>query len=155
MTTGNDPPVYCDSAILVKLVCHEPDSAFFERELTGQPLRSCDLARAEVFAALRAKERSGQIAAGDVERAWRQFMDWVDEETVLLDPLDARVLDRAMHSIRRCHPQVAVRTLDAIHVAACDLGNEFPLVATDVRLRAAARRMDIPVFPERLPNELF
>lgn len=147
--------MYCDSAIFVKLVCPEPDSAFFERELRGQALRSSDLSRAEVLTALLAKERAGQIGLADRERAWERFQSWVEDETVRLDPLDAEALDRTMHTLRRCHPAVPVRTLDAIHVASCDLGNDFPLAATDTRLRAAAHCLGIPLFPERLPNDLF
>jgi predicted nucleic acid-binding protein len=147
--------MYCDSAIFVKLLCREPDSDFFERELSGEPLRSCELARAEVFAALVAKERAGHIQAADRDRAWRLFVSWIEDETVVLDSLDARVFDRAIHTIHRCHPRVPVRTLDALHVAACDLASEFPLAATDVRLRAAAHQAGIPLFPARLPNDTF
>ena len=147
--------MYCDTAIFVKLVSVEPDSAFFERELRGSALRSSELARAEVFTALMAKERKGQLSQRDRERAWKLFSSWVEDETVVLDPLEPRVIERAMHTVSRCHPKVPVRTLDAIHVATCDLANEFPLAATDIRLRAAAHTLGIPVFPERLPNDTF
>lgn len=147
--------MYCDSAIFVKLLTVEPDSLFFERELRGQPLHSSELARAEVFAALASKERSGQLQANDRQRAWQQFHDWLDDEIIRLTPLDSRVIDRTNHTLERCHPQISLRTLDAIHVATCDLAHEFPLAATDRRLRAGAHHLRIPLFPERLPNDLF
>ena len=147
--------MYCDSAIFVKLVCVEADSAFFEQALQGQPLRSSELARTEVFAALVAKERAGQLQLADRERAWRQFLNWLADELIILDPLESRILDRATHTISRCHPVIPVRTLDAIHVATCDLAHEFPLAATDRRLRATANQLGIPLFPARLPNDTF
>lgn len=147
--------MYCDAAIFVKLVCREPDSDFFVEGLRGKPLRTCELARAEVFSALLSKERAGQIGLADRDRAWQVFVRWIEEEIVLLDPLDGRLLDRAILTARRCHPRVPVRTLDALHVAACDLASEFPLAATDVQLRAAAHAVGLPLFPERLPNDTF
>jgi predicted nucleic acid-binding protein len=47
---------------------------------------------------------------------------------------------------------VALRSLDAIHIAACNQAAEFPLCATDSRMRAAATKLHIPVFPESLPS---
>lgn len=47
-----------------------------------------------------------------------------------------------------CHPEVPLRALDALHVAACDLSQDFPLCATDPRMRDAAKMLGIPVFPE-------
>ena len=44
------------------------------------------------------------------------------------------------------------KVLDAIHLAACDISQEFPLCATDSRMRAAATKLGIPLFPEALPS---
>jgi predicted nucleic acid-binding protein len=147
--------MYCDSAIFVKLLTVEADSAYFERGLRGNPLRSSELARAEVFAALAGKERAGQLQPADRQRAWRQFQSWLEDSSVVLEPLDSRVMDRTIHTIDRCHPQIPLRTLDAIHVATCDQAHEFPLAATDRRLRAGAHQLGIPLFPARLPSDLF
>ncbi|HAB19554.1 MAG TPA: type II toxin-antitoxin system VapC family toxin [Verrucomicrobiota bacterium] len=147
--------MYCDSAIFVKLVTVEADSAFFESELRGHPLHSSELARAEVFAALASKERAGQLQPADRQRAWDRFQSWLEDGAIILESLDSRVLDRTTHTIARCHPRILLRTLDAIHVATCDLAHEFPLAATDRRLRAGAHDLSIPLFPDRLPNDLF
>jgi hypothetical protein len=40
-----------------------------------------------------------------------------------------------------------LRTLDAIHTAACDLSQDFPHCTTDKRMREAAVVLGIPVFP--------
>jgi len=42
---------------------------------------------------------------------------------------------------------VPLRTLDAIHTAACDLAQDFPLCTTDRRMRDAAGLLGIPLFP--------
>ena len=45
-------------------------------------------------------------------------------------------------------PWRLLRTLDAIHTAACDLSQDFPLCTTDRRMRDAAKALHIPIFPE-------
>jgi len=147
--------MYCDSCIIVKLLSAEPDSSFFSHALAGQALSSSELALTEVFAALLAKERGGRLNARDRSVAWRQFEEWIASEQIVLHPMDTRTLNKARLELDRCHPETALRTLDAIHVAACDLMQDFPLATTDGRMRSAASRLKIPVFPETLPNDSF
>jgi predicted nucleic acid-binding protein len=49
--------------------------------------------------------------------------------------------------LQQCHPDIPLRTLDAIHVASADLCQQFPVVTTDKRVRDAAGRLGLPVFP--------
>jgi predicted nucleic acid-binding protein len=147
--------MYCDSCIIVKLLTDEPDSEFFSHELSGKPLSSSELAATEVFAALLAKERAGKLQLKDRRLAWHQFQQWVENEQVVLHPLHARTLTKARHQLDVCHPEVALRTLDAIHLAACDLSQDFPLASTDGRMRSAAHRLRIPLFPTKLPGDNF
>ncbi|MEW6305305.1 MAG: type II toxin-antitoxin system VapC family toxin [Verrucomicrobiota bacterium] len=139
--------MYCDSCILVKLLTDEPDSEFFNRELSGQPLSTSELALTEVFAALLAKERAGRIRPADRRRAWNQLQEWVENEQIVLHPLITRTMAKARQQLDFCHPDVPLRTLDAVHVAACDLSQDFPLATTDQRMRDAAERLRIPTFP--------
>ena len=62
-------------------------------------------------------------------------------------PISSVLLKKANHVLERCHPAVPLRTLDAIHTAACDLSQDFPLCTTDKRMRDAAGVLGIPVFP--------
>jgi predicted nucleic acid-binding protein len=64
--------------------------------------------------------------------------------------MENTVLKKANHIIELCHPEVPLRTLDAIHAATCDLAQDFPLCTTDRRMRDAAKKLGIPVFPEAL-----
>lgn len=139
--------MYLDTAILIKLLVPEKDSEFFQASLSGKLLSSSELARTEVWSALLAKERNGALSTAQRDAAWRVFTEQVDDERILLHPLNEIVLRKANHILERCHPAVPLRTLDAIHTAACDLTQDFPLCTTDHRMRDAAKVVGIPVFP--------
>jgi predicted nucleic acid-binding protein len=139
--------MYLDTSILIKLLVRETDSAYFNEQLAGQALSSSELMWTEVRSALQQKERAQQITPADGNRAWRVFREWVQSEQIVLHPLNGVVLKKANHILERCHPAVPLRTLDAIHTAACDLSQDFPLCTTDRRMRDAASVLAIPVFP--------
>jgi predicted nucleic acid-binding protein len=139
--------MYLDTAILIKLLVIEPDTDFFQEALTGALLSSSELAFTEVWSALLAKERNQHITGRQRAAAWRVFNEWVREKQLFLHPLNGVVLKKANHILEQCHPAVPLRTLDAIHTAACDLSQDFPLCTTDRRMRDAASVLSIPVFP--------
>ena len=139
--------MYIDSCIIVKLLVAEPDSEFFIRSLEGRPLVTSELAQTEVFSALLARERTGKISIADRRRAWHEWETRLKAGEVKIEPLNSTVLRKAAHCLERCHPQVPLRTLDAIHLATADLCHDFPLVTTDARLRDAATLMGFSVFP--------
>jgi predicted nucleic acid-binding protein len=140
--------MYLDTSIIVKLLVAEPDTEFFQDALRGQFLSSSELAVTEIWSALLAKERDKRISAPQRVRAWEIFQDRVESQQFLLHPISSVVLKKANRMLMSCHPKVPLRTLDAIHTAACDLSQDFPLCTTDLRMRAAARVLGIPVFPE-------
>jgi predicted nucleic acid-binding protein len=143
--------MYLDTAILVKLLVDEPDSEFFQEALAGMFLSSSELALTEVWSALLAKERNKHISTRQRTAAWRVFNERVREQQIILHPLNGVALKKAIHILERCHPAVPLRTLDAIHTAACDLSQDFPLCTTDRRMRDAAEVLGIPVFPTDNP----
>jgi predicted nucleic acid-binding protein len=143
--------MYLDTGILVKLLTPELESAFFERELLGHSLTASELALVEVRSALFAKERGGIITAAHRGKAEAKFQGMINDQILNLHNLDSRTLRKAAQIIHGCHPKVPLRALDALHIAACDFAQEFPLCTTDGRMHAAARLMHIPVFPENLP----
>src|SRR5260221_5003324 len=140
--------MYLDTSIMIKLLVREADSAFFNDHLAGKSLSSSELMWTEVLSALQYKERTQQIAAQDRDRAWQLFQNWVQSQQIVLQPLNGIVLKKATRILEQCHPAVPLRTLDAIHTAACDLSQDFPLCTTDKRMRDAAGVLGIPVFPE-------
>lgn len=142
--------MYPDSAIIVKVLTKEEDSSFFQAALKGKALSSSELAWTEVQSALLAKERARRITAEQRVDAWATFEHLVDSEQIRLHKITTVTLQRANRILIATNPGVALRTLDAIHLAACDLSQDFPLCATDKRMRDAAAVLKIPVFPECL-----
>ena len=140
--------MYLDTSVIIKLLVPEKDSDFFNAHLSGVSLSSSELAWTEVWSALLAKERHKQISGRDRAAAWRTFARWVNSEQIVLHPLNTVTLKKANRVLEECHPKVALRTLDAIHSAACDLTQDFPFCTTDTRMRDAAKVLGIPVFPE-------
>jgi len=67
-------------------------------------------------------------------------------------PLSRQVIDRARSVQLACHPHVALRTLDALHVATCDLHRGNGMSATDTRIRAACRQLGISLMPEKIED---
>lgn len=153
MAGAGETTMYLDSCIFVKLLTPEPDSILFSQYCAGQVLHTSDLALTEVFAALLAKERAGKIPKQLRERAWERFQSWVARGTVVCVPLNRTALSKATFVLENCHPQIGLRTLDAIHVGSVDLCQRFPLVTTDERMRQAARSMGLGLFPaDPVPN---
>ena len=146
--------MYLDTGILVKLLTPEPETAFFERELQGHPLATSELVRVEVKSALLAKERAKLISYEQRLRAEAKFDEMIEQELLELHDLSNRTLRKAIQVLQTCHPEVPLRALDALHVATCDLVQEFPLCTTDARMHAAARNVHLPVFPQNLPLKL-
>ena len=139
--------MYLDSCILVKLLTVEPDSEFFLSALEGRPVVTSELAETEVFSALLARERAGSISRRDRQRAWREFSDRVEAGEIRIEPLNPIVQRKARQLLEHGHPQVPLRTLDALHLSTADLCQDFPLVTTDGRMRDAATRFGFPLFP--------
>lgn len=143
--------MYLDSSIIVKLLVVEKDSDVFVKATIDETLASSELAFTEVAAALHSKERDKEISADEHRHAWQRFLKWIHDEVLLLYPMNLRALKNANRILSATHPKVALRTLDAIHLAACDLSQDFPLCTTDRRMREAAEILAFPLFPETLP----
>jgi predicted nucleic acid-binding protein len=137
--------MYLDTSVMVKLLTFEPDSAFYAEKVEGQSLASCELLFTEVSSALLAKERGGKITPAQRRRAWSSFSDQVEEELIRLLPCRMETFRKAASIIEHCHPLIPLRTLDALHLASCDLGQVFPMLTNDSRMMAAAQRLGIPV----------
>lgn len=144
--------MYIDSAIIVKLLVNEELSDFFQDALADIILYSSELSLVEVRSALLSKLRSKAISQKQRLVAQEIFQNKIADEQIVIMPLDSPVYSKARTLIDFCHPDVALRTLDAIHLAACDISQDFPLCATDSRMRAAAQKLGIPLFPETLPS---
>lgn len=139
--------MYLDTAIIVKLLVRETDSAWFNQALAGVGFETSDLALSEVRSALLAKERAGHLSPVERVAAEERFMDMIDGELIKLYPLSRQVVERANAMLLACHPKIPLRTLDALHVATCDLHRSGTLATTDARMRAACRQFAIALVP--------
>jgi predicted nucleic acid-binding protein len=141
--------MYLDSAIIVKLLVREPDSDWFAHNLSGHSFDTSELALTEVCAALLFKERDNDITADERVKATERFFLMMDDELIVLHPLNRKVLERARAIQLACHPRVPLRTLDALHVATCDLHHNGTLATTDRRMRAACAQLGIALMPSQ------
>jgi predicted nucleic acid-binding protein len=142
--------MYLDSAIITKLLVREDDSEWFEKNLAGEPLWTSELSLVEVRSAILIKERTGYISAAERKSAVARFQFMCGTEQVRLHPLNLLAVERAAGLLVSCHPDVALRSLDAIHVATALLHSRGSLCATDRKMRSAAQRVGLPCFPEEL-----
>jgi predicted nucleic acid-binding protein len=139
--------LYLDSAIVVKLVTRESDSTHWAKLVDGQILFSSELMLTECFSALQRKEREGELTPAHRQRAWRTIEKDVIEHRLTLVAVSRDVLLAANVVLAACHPQVALRSLDAIHLASAQRCQSWPMATNDQRMRQAAHRLALPLAP--------
>ena len=139
--------MYLDTAILVKLLVRESDSPYYVNLVDGEVVWSSQLALTECFSALLRKERERAISAAHRRRALAQVERDVTASRLNLVPVSPDLLVSANAILESCHPEVALRSLDAIHLAAARSIPSGPLCTNDLRMRAAAERLAIPLCP--------
>lgn len=137
--------MYLDTSVFVKLYTHEPDSAECERVAAGHRLISSELLYAELWAALLAKERGGKLTPEARQRVWERFEGHLLDEFVELLDLNGSLVREAAEMMAKVHPQVPLRTLDALHLATCASLGADPLFTNDRRMIAAARMLGLPL----------
>jgi predicted nucleic acid-binding protein len=122
---------YADASALVKLVRDEPESVALRTYLAGADIISCELVLTEVPRAVRRAASRDRLLP----------MDSLLQRTgELLDAVALLPVDRAVLAAAGAITEPALRTLDAIHVAAAAyLGPFDAFVTYDERQAAAAR----------------
>ena len=122
---------YADSSALVKLVREEPETRALSSFLADSDVVSCDLVLAELPRAIR---RAAAVDPGlPLERL-------IAQASQVLDAIGLIPLDRALLLVAGAFTEPALRTLDAIHVAAAvDASPVDAFVSYDERQAAAAR----------------
>jgi predicted nucleic acid-binding protein len=139
--------MYLDSCVIVKLVSREPDSEAYHSLVAGQAVVTSELAVAEVRSALLTKERTGRITRPARLAGWRMFQEKISDQEIVLLPLSRQVIERAGAVIDQCHPAVALRTLDALHVATAELHGGEPMCSSDARVCAASDFIGLALVP--------
>jgi uncharacterized protein len=137
--------MYLDTSIIVKLYTREPDSAECEKIVAGQKIVSSELIYAEFWSALLMKERSGKLAPEARQRVWELFELHLLDDVIELIELDGIIVREAAETMALVHPQVPLRTLDAIHLATFASIDAGPLFTNDQRMADAARLLAFPL----------
>ena len=137
--------MYLDTSVFVKLYTREPDSAECERIVAGHKIVSSELLYTELWSALLAKERAGTLTPETRQRVWQIFESHLLDDVVELIELNGHVVREAAEMIARVHPQVPLRTLDAIHLATFAGLDSGPLFTGDRRMIDAARLLSFPL----------
>jgi predicted nucleic acid-binding protein len=137
--------VYVDTAVLLKLLVRESDSAHYVRLVDGQEVWSSELTFTEVYSALLRKQREGAISAAHRRRAFARVDADVAARRLSLLPVSREVLTTANVILDACSPHVALRSLDALHLASAREIGSWPLCTNDGRMRAAAERLALPL----------
>lgn len=141
--------MYLDSAIIVKLTIAEPDSGFYVSLVDGRTdLFASALSLPECRSALARKIDGGEIVHGDYAEAWTIVEEMLSGHSgISIMDVENEVLELASLIIERCRGKVALRTLDAIHIATCMNAEAYPLVTNDRVMRKAAETLSIPLAP--------
>ncbi|MCW5559037.1 MAG: type II toxin-antitoxin system VapC family toxin [Verrucomicrobiae bacterium] len=129
----------------MKLLVREADTEFYGRLTDGQPVASSMLAYTEVWTALMAKERHQAISPELRRQAWRRFEQLFLEDVFDLASISDAICRRSNWIVERVHPQVPLRSLDALHLATADQLQDWPLVTNDRRMRDAATLLGYPL----------
>ena len=144
--------MYLDSAIILKLLVREPESEWFGKNLIEHKFETSELALVEVRSALLSRERGGYITPREGVAAGGKFVSMIESEFICLLPLDRSTLERASAIQHACHPHIPLKTLDALHVATCDLNRCDAMSATDGRIRAACKQLGIALMPREIED---
>ena len=138
--------MYLDTSVLVKLFTRDIESDFYGNLTDGQTVCSV-LAYTEMWSALLAKERLGALKANLRRKAWEEYDRCVMSEMIELLPMGPAIFKRANRILEACHPQVPLRSLDALHLATADQAQDWPLATHDARMREAAALLKFPLSP--------
>lgn len=142
---------YWDTSALGKLYVLEPDSADFEQKAASEPvIVTTRLALYEMRRVAFRKESSGLIPADTAETILTQVDGDIAAGEIRIIELDSRVeteFNALMATCYRHTPPLPLRTLDALHLASARVSGEMEIVATDQRLRDAAKLLGFSHFP--------
>ncbi len=142
---------YWDTSTLGKLYFPESDSpAFAQKAATATLIVTAKLALLEMRRVAFRKESDGLIPANTAETVLSQ----VDQDSaageIRVVEMDSQTEAEFNAIMARCYrqsPPIPIRTFDALHLATARVAGETELVATDKRMRDAAKLLGFSLFP--------
>ena len=144
-TAGGGTGIYLDSSALAKLYVPEPESDRLDSFLRGRrDLMISELAITEVLSAVARRRREGMLSASQASEIRDAILADADSGSFSrldLSPLIHREAERLLLHVE----SVALRTLDALHVALALQGSATSIITYDARTRAAALHAGLKV----------
>lgn len=137
--------MYIDTSALVKLYLAEPGSEECEATVAGETLATSRLTVLEFRSALWGKVSRGIIPVELRDEVLREFEKDVTARRVLLVSLTDLVLSDASEVMEAVQPGVALRSLDALHLATFMGVEAGPLFTLDKRMLKAAAQLGLPL----------
>jgi len=104
----------------------------------------------EAHATFQRKETEGILQPGYAQKLHHQLTQDVATGELRLVELGPDVEREYGHVLSTCYqqtPPIPLRTLDALHLASARVAGETELVATDKRMRDAAKLLGFSLFP--------
>lgn len=143
---------YWDTSTLVKLYAQEGDSLLFENFASNATSKAVTsrIALYEARATFRRKEAEAILQPGTAETLYSQLMQDLAAGQWRLVELEADAEREYGQVLGQCYqqiPPIPLRTLDALHPASAPVAGETELVATDKRMREAAKLLGLALFP--------
>ncbi len=135
--------MYIDTSAVVKLYIGEPDSDACEATVAGATLVSSRLLYCEFRSALLGKVSRGIISAELRAEVWQEFEKDVAAQKIRLVSLNDMLVQDAAELLHELHPDVPVRTLDALHLATYLSVETGPLFTRDFRMHQAAVQLGL------------
>ena len=142
---------YWDSSALAKLYLKEADSGkYLALAKTAIPVRTSPLGQFEVTLAIRRHEMDGKLDTQSANELADELLVDLGDATVELIATSFDIHAEFQHVLQTClqRPQpIAIRTLDALHLAAALSVSETEFVSNDIRQRTAAAALGMTVLP--------
>lgn len=142
-------PLYCDASALAKVYLREPDSKEVDSLLVGRrDVVVSELAITEVISSIARRRREGVIGTSAAAELRRAVLADLEAGAFLrsdLTPETHREAEKLLLS-----SSIALRTLDALHLAAALIARAASLAAYDRRLREGAAGLGLVVYPKSL-----
>ncbi len=147
--------IYWDTSALFKLYVKELDSKYFLDLVASSepPIFTSSITSQEVLCSLYRKQSIGDLKNGSAERLYNRFTQDVSSGRITLITNNSQVISKSRELVTALYAHegedpLYLRSLDLIHLASALSIKTKKLVATDKRLREAAARMKLELFPK-------
>lgn len=137
--------MYIDTSALVKLYVEEPDSEACEAIVAEESLVSSRLLYCEFRAALFGKISRGKLSPEIASKVWSEFERHIVDRRIHLVPLNDILVQDAARLLNDLHPNMPLRTLDALHLVTFMSVDAGPILTKDRRMTQAAMQLGLPL----------